>query len=93
MVLDRRCPTLRQFHQHFTRAFFIRSFFLLAVKVKPFFAQEYWRNCANKMLVKLTPCRYSTYVKTAIFIVATEALLKLDFCRERSYLLVYFMKI
>jgi hypothetical protein len=33
---------------------FVRSFFVLAVKVNFLFAQEYWRNCANKMLVKLT---------------------------------------
>ncbi len=34
---------------------FARRFFVLAVKVNFLFAQEYWRNCANKMMVKLTP--------------------------------------
>ncbi len=33
---------------------FMRSFFVLAVKVKLYLAQEYWRKCDYKMLVKLT---------------------------------------
>jgi hypothetical protein len=33
---------------------FARRFFVLAAKVNFLFAQEYWRNCANKMLLKLT---------------------------------------
>jgi hypothetical protein len=31
------------------------AFFVLAVKVKILLTQEYWRKCAYKMLMKLTP--------------------------------------
>jgi hypothetical protein len=32
-----------------------KAFFVLKVKVKKILVQGNWRNCANKMLVKLTP--------------------------------------
>jgi hypothetical protein len=34
---------------------FVQSLFVLAVEVKLFIGQEYWRKCAYKMLLKLTP--------------------------------------
>ncbi len=48
-----------QFHQHFTLGFFIQKFcaklFLyLILGLNFFLVQEYWRKCAQKMLVKLT---------------------------------------
>ncbi len=47
-----------QFHQHFTRGFFVQKFwaklFVLIFKVELFWEQEYWHNFAHKKLVKLT---------------------------------------
>jgi hypothetical protein len=36
---------------------YTRSLFILAFKVWTFLTQKYWRKCAHKMLVKLTPDR------------------------------------
>jgi hypothetical protein len=51
-----------QFHQHFTRSFFIRKFHMklclhLHFRFELFLAQKYWRKCNLKMLVKLTTGR------------------------------------
>jgi hypothetical protein len=50
--LSSHVATWNQFHQHFTRIFFVQKFcgkhFVL------FLAQGNWRKCADKMLVKLT---------------------------------------
>jgi hypothetical protein len=55
-----------QFHQHFTRGFFVRKFYAklfctcaklfctYILGLNFFLAKEYWRKCAHKMLVKLT---------------------------------------
>jgi hypothetical protein len=71
--LEHCCPTLGQFHQHsFLYEGFAQSFFVLEVKVKFFTGARNWRNCAHKMLVKLTPCRTSPHTTTNFLKVATK---------------------
>jgi hypothetical protein len=43
-----------QFHQHFTQKFCAKLFLYSHLRLELFLAQEYWRKCAHKMLVKLT---------------------------------------
>ncbi len=57
-----------QFHQHFTRGFFgtnvlCQAFLYLHFRFKLFFAKEYWRKWAHKMLAKLTSKGYTNYIR------------------------------
>ncbi len=82
--LQQRCPTLGQFHQHSTRSFYVCKFCAQLFLCLHYSFVLYWRKTVGakdvyRTLLKLNPGRHSLHVVTAIYNVATEAFLWLNF--------------
>ncbi len=55
--------TSRQFHQHFTYKFFVQtSFFYVYVTREKLLKRRSYEKCAQKMLMKLTPAKWATFL-------------------------------
>jgi hypothetical protein len=67
-----------QFHQHFTRAFFVKKIctqlFCTYILRLIFLAKEFWRKCTDKMLAKLTTGCEEIIDGFLFFVVAVKSL-------------------